>query len=603
MAVCLNARPGRSAAMVLSVLLAAGAALGQGAYRVGSLEITGSPADEPSPYAWLMGEPEPTLDDIVTTLEDAAGRDDLDGVLIRLKDAELKAAQVDEIGSAMKHVREAGKQVRVFAEVYGPAELMLGSYADEVILQEGGGVSLPGLYMEEMFLADALAWLGIKADMVQIGDYKGANEQMTRNAPSAAWDQNISQLLDSLYENQRTTLKEGRHLSDAKLDEAMKTAWEADGEEAVAAGLIDMVLDWPAIDDHLGKDHGGKVAWQDLTAGVEGPGLNTSSPMALFGDLERLLSPPTNKPDGPSIGIVHIDGVIVDGDSSAGGPMSGPSVGSRTIRNALEDAGDEDNIKGVIVRVDSPGGSAMASEVMWQGIKRLAEKKPVWVSVGSMAASGGYYVSVAGDKIYVNPSSIVGSIGVVGGKYAMGGLYEKLKIHVVGRARGPMAQFESSTSPWTAEQLATVRSKMTRTYELFTKRVAAGRDGIDLATTAEGRLFTGSKAPGMHMADKVGGLSDAMSDMAAELGLEEYGVVHYPGPRSLQDLIEDSVGGFVQAPGVKSEAGLAAGSAVDLLREAVGPRAWPAVRDSIGAMLLLRDEPVVLTMPRALIFR
>jgi protease-4 len=580
----------------MAVALAATGAWGQ--YRVGSLEVSGAPADEPGPFAWLMGEEDLTLDEIVTALEDAAGRDDLDGVLIRLRDADLGAAQVEEIGAAMRGVEEAGKKVQVFAETYGPADLMLGSYADEVILQAGGGVSLPGLYMEEMYLADALAWIGVKADMVQIGDYKGANEEMTRSAPSAAWDKNISQLLDSLYANQREKLKQGRRLSDAKLDEAMRAAWEADGEEAVAAGLIDAEVDWGAIDDYLGAGHGGKVVWEDLAPGAEGSGMDLSIPLAVFGELERLFSAPSNSPDGPSIGIVHIDGVIVDGESSEGGLMGGKNVGSRTIRNALEDAGNEKDIKGVIVRVDSPGGSAMASEVMWQGIKRLAEKKPVWVSVGSMAASGGYYVSVAGDRIYVNPSSIVGSIGVVGGKYSMGGLYEKLKIHVVGRARGPMAQFESSTEPWSAEQMATVRAKMTRTYSLFTRRVSGGRAGIDLGATAEGRLFTGEKAVGMKMADRVGGLADAVGDMASELGLEEYGVVHYPGPKSLPELLEQGMGGFVQAPRIGAATG-----AAEVLREAVGARAWPAVRDSIGAMMLLRDEPVVLTMPRALIFR
>jgi protease-4 len=566
-------------------------------HRVGTLEISGTPADEPSPFAWLTGEPEPTLEALLEALSDAGDRDDLDSVLIRLKDAALSAAQVDELGAQIKRVRTAGKKVRVFAEVYGPSELMLGAYADEIILQEGGGVSLPGIYMEEMFLADALGWLGVKADLVQVGDYKGANEQYTRTAPSPAWDQNISQLLDGMYENQRLTIMRGRRLTDTQLDLAMKTAWEADGQEAVRAGLIDTVLDLPAIDDHLGKADGGQVVWKDLAPEDQGSGMDMSNPMAIFGEMERLFSPPSNEPDGPSIGIVHISGTIIDGDSSAGGLMGGSSVGSRTIRNALEDAADEDLVRGVIIRVDSPGGSAMASEVMWQGIKRLAEKKPVWVSVGSMAASGGYYVSVAADKIYVNPSSIVGSIGVVGGKFSMGELYDRLKIKVVGRGRGPMAQIASSTAPWNEDQLAMVRSKMKRTYDLFATRVAAGRQGIDLAMTAEGRLFTGTRAVNLRMADKIGGLNDAVEDMAEELGLDDYGVVHYPGPKGLAEMLEESFGGFVRAP----EVGI--GGALGLLREAVGPQAWPAVRDSVGAMMLLRDEPVLLTMPRALIFR
>jgi protease IV len=588
---------------VLGLAVAGLAGPGMAQYRVGSIEIAGSPADEPSPYAWLMGEAAPTLDTIVLALHQASERDDLDGVVLRLRDASLSAAQVDEIGGAIRRAREAGKTVRIFAEVYGPAELMLGSYADEVILQQGGGVSLPGLLMEEMFLGDTLAWLGVKADMVQVGDYKGANEQMTRSAPSAAWDENISQLLDSLYENQRATIKAGRGLSDAQLDDAMLTAWDADGPEAVQAGLIDAAVDWPTIDEHLGKDTAGEVLWEDLSmADSEFSGLDMGNPMAMFGELERLFSPPSNFPDGPSIGVVHISGTIVDGDSTSGGLMGGQSVGSRTIRNALEDAGEEPDIAGVILRIDSPGGSAMASEVIWQGVRRLAAKKPVWVSVGSMAASGGYYVAVAGEKIYVNPSSIVGSIGVVGGKYSMGPLYEKMKIKVVARSRGPMAEFGSSTSSWTPEQLAAIRKKMTRTYELFTGRVAAGRPGIELAATAEGRLFTGNRAVELKMADKVGGLSDAIDDMAAELGLEDYGVVHYPGPKGLEEMIQESLGGFVRAPAsIGADAGL--GGVVAVLREAVGPKAWPGVRDAINGLLLLRDEPVVLTVPRALIFR
>src|SRR5690606_7120002 len=136
----------------------------------------------------------------------------------------------------------------------------------------------------------------------------------------------------------------------------------------------------------------------------------------------------------------------------------------------------DDLIKGVIIRINSPGGSATASEVIWRGVQRVAAKKPVWVSVGSMAASGGYYIAVAGDKIYVTPSGIVGSIGVVGGKISMGGLYDLLHVNVVERARGPRADLFSSSQPWTDQQRAFVRDKMAETYDLFTRRVAQGRE-------------------------------------------------------------------------------------------------------------------------------
>jgi protease-4 len=215
-----------------------------------------------------------------------------------------------------------------------------------------------------------------------------------------------------------------------------------------------------------------------------------------------------------------------------------------------------------------------------------------------MAASGGYYVAVAGDRIYVNPSSVVGSIGVVGGKISMSGLFDKLKVNVVGRSRGPAAGLLASPDPWTPEQLAMVRERMTRTYELFTKRVGAGRKGIDLAKTAEGRLFTGDKALELKMADEIGGLEDTITDLAASLKLEDYEVVDYPGPKAFGEIIEDLLGGFVAAPAVGG-----ASEFIGVLREAVGPHAWPAVSSSIEGLLQFRDQPVQLIMPRALIIK
>jgi protease-4 len=317
--------------------------------------------------------------------------------------------------------------------------------------------------------------------------------------------------------------------------------------------------------------------------------------------MKALSESPHHAPKGPAIAVLHIDGAIVDGDSAAGGLFGEQCVGSRTVRNALEDMRSEVKIKGVVVRIDSPGGSATASEVIWQGIRRVAEKKPVWVSVGSMAASGGYYIAVSGNKIYVNPSSIVGSIGVVGGKFAMGGLYDKLKVRVVERSRGPMGGMFTSVTPWSPEQIEQVRSKMRRTYDLFTSRVAGGRKGIDLGRTAEGRLFAGQKAIDLKMADQLGGLADCIEDLADELKLDEYEVLDYPGPKSLQEMMEDIFGKFAMAPGARSPA--LAGELGAVMREVVGASSWGQVRDSLGAIMQLRREPVVLTMPRALIVK
>jgi protease-4 len=570
--------------------------------KVGMLEIEGAPLARPHDLAWLAGSTTPTLRELVNAVKWSAESDKIDTLLVRLKDAELNRAQIEELGAAMEQARKTGKKVVVFSESFGPGELLLGSHADSVLIQEGGQISLPGLYMQELFLADALAWVGIKADMVQIGDYKGASEMLVNSQPSKAWDANVNQLLDSLYANMRRDLKEGRRLDDAKLDAAMATAWMADSDEAVALGLVDAAVDLPKLGERLAgdADDADKVSWVEVPVGDKGQlEIDQSNPFAAFSAMMTMLSAePPHGPKGPGIAVLHIDGAIIDGESSAGGFMGGSSVGSRTIRNALEDILKNDKIKGVVIRVDSPGGSAVASEIMWQGIRRVAAKKPVWVSVGSMAASGGYYVAVAGDRIYVNPSSVVGSIGVVGGKISMSGLFDKLKVNVVGRSRGPAAGLLASPDPWTPEQLAMVRERMTRTYELFTKRVGAGRKGIDLAKTAEGRLFTGDKALELKMADEIGGLEDTITDLAASLKLEDYEVVDYPGPKAFGEIIEDLLGGFVAAPAVGG-----ASEFIGVLREAVGPHAWPAVSSSIEGLLQFRDQPVQLIMPRALIIK
>lgn len=565
---------------------------------VAVFEIVGTPLERSSGPAWLTSG-ELTLLDLIEQIDTAAIDDEFSGVVIRLKDSALAQTQVEELGRAMERVRAEGKQVHVFADFYGPSELLLGSFADTVIMQSGGVVSLPGMHMEEMYLADALGWIGVEAQLVQVGDYKGANEMMTRASPSPAWDENINGLLDGMYDNQRAMLMAGRELDDNGLDAAMRKLWLADGPTAIDAGVIDHEVDLPDLPGLLADAHGvDSVAWVADPYDEGNVTLDMTNPLMMLGEIMGEQDEPYVS--GPSIAVLHVSGTIIDGDSSTGGPFGGgDSVGSRTVRNAIEDILEEDQILGVVVRIDSPGGSAIASEVMWQGLQRLRAEKPVWVSVGSMAASGGYYVLSAGERVYVNPSSIVGSIGVVGGKYAMGGLYDKLQIHVVERSRGPRAGLMSSTTPWDARELALVRTRMTETYELFTSRVAAGREGIDLSKTAEGRLFTGRQAIDLKMADRIGGLDDAINDLAAELGATNIDIVSYPPAPGFDELLGRLLGGFVQAPRMS-------GNAADLfasLRAVLGEQRFEAVRDSLNGMLLLRDEPVLLVSPRTVIIR
>ncbi|MCL4219795.1 MAG: signal peptide peptidase SppA [Phycisphaerales bacterium] len=564
------------------------------------LELSGAPIESPSPFAWLGFDESDTLRSLVERIDEVAYHDDVPGLVIRVKDAELGVTQIQELGQAMARLREAGKKVHVFAENYGTSELLLGSYADEVLIQSGGAVSLPGLYMEEMFLRDAMEWVGLRPDFVQVGAYKGAEEMYMNSAPSPAWEKNITALLDGMYANMRSMLMQGYGFDASDLDRVMEQAWWATDEQAVKLGLIDAAVDLPLLYDHLGEQYNADVEVAvDLNETTSESPFDTSNPFAIFSILSKQ---PTHKATSPTIAVLHIDGAIIDGDSTPGGFLGGAQVGSRTIRNAIEDILEQDMIKGVVVRIDSPGGSAIASEIIWQGLQRLQKEKPVWVSVGSMAASGGYYIAVGGSRIYANESSIVGSIGVVGGKIAMGGLYDKLRIRVVERARGPMASLESSTTPWSESQRALIRRRMTETYDQFVGHVKAGRPGIDISRTAEGRLFVGTDAIHLKMVDAIGGLDDAIYELADEVGLEDFEVMDFPGPKSFSEMIEEMFGSFVQAPGVMMGQAQLSGLAATL-SEVLGPRRFDMVRDAINAGMQLRREPVLLTMPNVIIVR
>ncbi len=571
---------------------------------VAMVTLEGAPQEQRGPFDWLISTGEPTtLGDYVSLFDAAADESDIDAVLIRVKDAALSRSQIEELGYAITRVRESGKSVHVFAENYNTQEILLGSLADSAIIQSGGAVSFLGMYMEEMYLADTFEWLGIKPDFVQVGDYKGANEMYMNSKPSDAWEQNISQLLDSLYGNMREHIAGGRLMSESELDAAMEELWWADAERAIELGVIDAAVDLPTIKEHLGEVLGGDVDWiDDFGPDFGGAEDILANPFAL---MRKLTETPDHTPKRDTIAIVHIEGAIVDGAGSDGGMFGGRTTGSRTIRNALEDVLKEDKIGGVIVRVNSPGGSAIASEVIWQGLRRVAEVKPVWISVGNMAASGGYYIAVGGDKIYVNDNSIVGSIGVVGGKLAMGGLMDKAHIRVKSRSRGPRASLMSTVEPWTEGERALIRERMTDTYDQFAGHVEDGREGIDLSKTAEGRLFTGDKAIELKMADEIGSLDIAIGDMAIELDWDRYDVMHYPGPKSLDDAIDDMLGGFVQAPGLSAHGrpSIMMQELANAARQLLGDHTWSAISGQIEALGQLRHEPVVLTMPRALIIK
>lgn len=589
------------------ITLGAATATAFAQHRVGYLTLEDSVSERHATAGFLSAPSGLLLRDVISTFESIANDNDLKGLVIRVKDMPFTRTQIEEIAPALSMIRASGKKIHIFTENYGTLEFLLGAHADELLMQTGGSATLTGLYMEELFLADALRKFGIEPSFVQVGDYKGADEMFAKSAPSPQWEENINGLLDGLYHAMLDELAKGRGKTRPQIERAMGELFFADGARAIANGMLSAEIDRLELDEHLAKHYGDDFIYEEdlwITSEEEAPDFSKMGLFEAFGTIMRMLNQPA-LPDisRDTIAIVHIDGAIVDGESSPGGFFGESTVGALTIREVLREIEEEPLIRGVVIRIDSPGGSATASEAIWQGIDRLkASGKPVWVSVGSMAASGGYYIAVAGDRIYMNPSSIVGSIGVVAGKMGIAGLYEKLGITAVPRSRGPRSNMFGGLEPWTPDERALVRQRMIETYDLFSTRVRSGRPGIDLSKAGEGRLFAANRAVELRMVDAVGGLDRTVKDMAMSIGLasDAYDLRDYPAPKSFEEVIEEMFG-FVRVRNIGSE--LALGAVNELGQEVLGPQAWRQLASQLEAMMQLRNQPVVLTAPRAVIVR
>ncbi len=578
--------------------------------QVGWITLDGPIMEKPNPFGWLVGESsDATVLGLMSMFDDAATRDDITGLAIHIKDLQANTAQTFAICNAIRKVRAANKKVIVYSELYGPAELLVASAADTALIQEGGFVSFPGLYSEEMYLADTLKLLGLQADYVQVGDYKGASEQMSRNGPSKEWSQNIDALLDDMWEQMHDTIQDGRNFSRSQMRRALDQAWAADAEVAVELGLIDAEIDLLDLKTYVTNAFDGASLTTSLGDSGSESAIDMNNPFAM---LSLLTAEPDHTPTRETIAIVHIDGPIVDGESSAGGLMGGETVGSRTIRKALSTIEDEDLIRGLVIRINSPGGSAIASEMIWQGVRRVAEKKPVYISVGSMAASGGYYIAVSGDKIYVDPMSIVGSIGVVGGKIVWGGLYDKFEVGIHTRSRGPHASMFGSLKNWSSKDRELIRTMMSDTYDLFVDRVKKGRGRkVNITKIAAGRLFTGRQALDNGMADGLLEFDEVIAQLATDSGItgNEYDVMTYPGPMSFEDAMQSMIP-FASIIAPEWRSGNTTNPVMDhlvqeagasVLKQLVGTKRWPQLRDALNGMMQLQNEPVILMSPRAIL--
>jgi len=465
-----------------------------------------------------------TLRATVDMIRKAKGDPRVQTLVIRPSTNGALWAQLQEVRAALDDFRASKKPVTAFLEAAGAGEYYLATAADRIVLMPAGQIDVTGLASYEVFFRQALDKIGVFPDLLHVGDYKTASNTFTERGFTAAHREMSRSLNRDWYEQLLRSVAAGRKLSEADARAAIE-AGPYLAEAALKAGLVDELGYEDQLDD-------------------KGPIQGTQS---IEGDQYGKASVPGTRRDvGGRIALLYAVGTIASGRSSFDAP-SGAVVGSDTFNQWLRKVRVDPAIRAVVIRIDSPGGSAIASEVMWREIMLTRDVKPVVVSMGDVAASGGYYMAAAADAIVAEPGTLTGSIGVLSGKFVVQGALDKLGIGTDAVSEGPFAQINSPFRPFSPDERRRIEDQLQATYELFLKRVADGRrqEPAKIDAVAQGRVWTGRQAREIGLVDDLGGLSDAVRIAAERAKLDpakDVDLVVYPPKRTLYDLLANPFG-------------------------------------------------------------
>lgn len=523
----------------------------------------------------------------------------IDGLFLHIDGLEIGWGKLHELRGAVARFRQAGKKVYAYLESGDTKDYLLAIACDEVCLPESGWLMLTGMRAEVSFYKDLLDKIGVKADMLQMGSYKGTGEVLTQNHMSPQFRERLESVLDDHFD---------KDLLDVIVESRSQQKWTADqvkklidqgpftGKAAAAAGLIDRVTYRDQYEQDLKKQL--KVDHIKITKNygqAKEEELDLSNPFAIF----KLLKPPKKSTtSGPTIAVIYATGVIVSG-KGGDGLLGGQAVGSTTMIEAIRQAENDKNVKAIVLRVDSPGGSALASDLIWNELRR--SKKPLIASMSDTAASGGYYISMAANKIFAEPGTLTGSIGVVGGKVVIGGLYDLVGLKTEVLARGTNSGIFSSTTPFSESERKAITGLMKDAYDQFVDKAIQGRarsgrkfEKEEFLKLAEGRIWTGRQAKANGLVDELGTLEDAVAAAKTMAGLKkdaEIELLVLPRPRNLIDMLMES----------RSDTRLS------VLSSARNAHGWPSVSlafpemthhfRSLEGLLQLRSDPVWTILP------
>lgn len=486
-----------------------------------ALMVIKSSLPETSGQAGMFGETQMDLRETIGRLDKAAKDKTISGIVLDIRSPEIGRGKMEELRAAITRFRATGKKVYAQVESAMPADYMIACACDEIVMPEAGVIMLPGIHSEATFYKGLLAKVGIQADFIHIGAYKGAAEPLTNEKFSDPVRENMTTLIDGLYDDLVTTIVKDRPLSIAQAREVIDTGLIT-AKCAKEIGLIDRIAYPDALREELEKSYNAKPLVYVKNYGQKEVDTDFSGPMGIFKLMQVMMggSSSSKESKGKKIAIVYAVGPIVTGKSQSD-PFGGEVMGSSTIVEALRTANEDKQVVAVVLRIDSPGGSALASDLIWHETQAL--DKPLVASMGDVAGSGGYYIAMGADKILASPGTVTGSIGVVGGKMAISGLYEKLGITTETIERGKNSGLFSSSGKFSESQREVVKAMMEDMYQQFTSKAAEGRHMPleKLQALAGGRVYTGRQAKENGLVDELGTLHDAIADAKQLAGLEK----------------------------------------------------------------------------------
>ena len=485
-----------------------------------SLDVAGGLSEQPAPsWAGLLDSPRPSLRAMVEGIDRAAGDPRVKGIVVRVGPLGAGWARVQELRDALVRFRATGKSSWAHLEYAGNLEYYLATGCERIAAAPTALLSVSGLSAEVTFFKGALDKVGVQAQFEGVGKYKNAPNQFTEIGFTDPHREQMESLVDSLYGQYVAAVAESRGLEEEQVRRIIDRG-PFDAEEASTFGLVDELLYRDEIEERLpGAERVGLARYVR-----DGRG---------FGFDGR-----------PKVALVYVVGEIMPGESDSS-PFGGSTLaGADTIGRGLRQAAEDDSIRAIVLRVDSPGGAGVAADAVWREVSRARLRKPVIASMGDAAASGGYYVAMNAHAIVAEPGTITGSIGVFLGKFSLGGLYEKLGLSHETVRRGDNAGIFSSWEPWTEEERARIRSLNQAFYRTFIAKAAEGRqrstDEID--AVAQGRVWTGEQAVANGLVDRLGGLPVALDEARERAGIapgQPIRLVVLPEPRSvLQTLLQ-----------------------------------------------------------------